>query len=271
MGRAFVGLVRSGGDLATADGILLLPGLLSPAAHRTWTGLTAAAVRHAARRPPPLGGVAFPRFAVTLRPGESHGPGSPDPGFPEKIVEVDMESREPVLLGLRGLLALAFGVLVLVWPGVTLLALALVFAAYVIVDGVGMVASGLTAGPDRRRRWSYVLAGLLGILAGILAAVWPAITVLGLVLLAGAWAVVRGALEISAAVRGRDDRSARWIHGLVGVLSIIAGVIIFARPGIGALALATVLAVYALVAGATLLAAAWQVRSGRRVPVDARP
>jgi uncharacterized membrane protein HdeD (DUF308 family) len=55
------------------------------------------------------------------------------------------------------------------------------------------------------------------------------------------------------------------------VLSIIAGVIIFARPGIGALALATVLAVYALVAGATLLAAAWQVRSGRRVPVDARP
>jgi uncharacterized membrane protein HdeD (DUF308 family) len=155
-----------------------------------------------------------------------------------------------------------FGVLLLVWPGITVLALAFVFAVFVVVDGIGMIVSGFGArgGP----RWSYVLAGVVGVIAGLLAAFWPGVTVLVLVIWAGAWAVVTGVLEIAAAVR--REGSARWLMALAGVLSIVAGICILVWPGIGAVALATVLGIYGLAAGVSLLWAAWQVR---RAPVVA--
>jgi uncharacterized membrane protein HdeD (DUF308 family) len=158
------------------------------------------------------------------------------------------------------LLAVVFGVLVLLWPDITILALAFVFAAYVFVDGIGLIVSGV--GARGGRRWSYVLAGVVGVIAGVAAAFWPGVTVLVLVLWAGAWAVITGVLEIAAAVRG--EGSGRWLLALAGVLSVLAGLLILIWPGIGALALATVLGIYALVAGVFLLWAAWQVR---RAPV----
>jgi uncharacterized membrane protein HdeD (DUF308 family) len=176
---------------------------------------------------------------------------------------VDVTRRLAILLALRGVLALLFGVLVLVWPRVTVLVLAVVFAIYAVVDGIGMVAGGL--GRDGTRRWPYVLAGALGIVAGVIAALWPQVTALVLVLLVGAWAVITGALQVAAAVRLRRERPGWWVLALSGVVSLIAGVIILARPDIGALALATVLGVYALLAGVALLWAAWQLRRARVV------
>jgi uncharacterized membrane protein HdeD (DUF308 family) len=168
----------------------------------------------------------------------------------------ELARRVSLLLAVRGLLAVAFGVLVLAWPGITVLALAFVFAAYVLADGIGMIVSGL--GARGGRRWSYVLAGVVGVIASLAAAVWPGATVLVLVLWAGAWAVVTGVLEIAAAVSHED--SARWMTALAGALSIVAGLLILIWPGIGALALATVLGIYALAAGVSFLWAAWQVR-----------
>jgi len=174
----------------------------------------------------------------------------------------ELGRRLSVPLAVRGLLAVVFGVLVLAWPGITVLALAFVFAAYVLVDGIGMIISGVGVHGDRR--WLYVLAGVVGVIAGLAAAFWPGVTVLVLVLWAGAWAVVTGVLEIAAAVRG--EGSGRWVMALAGVLSIVAGLFILIWPDIGALALATVLGIYALAAGLSLLWAAWQVR---RAPVVA--
>jgi uncharacterized membrane protein HdeD (DUF308 family) len=149
-----------------------------------------------------------------------------------------------------------FGVLLLAWPAITVLALAVVFAAYVLVDGIGMIVSGL--GARGGRRWSYVLAGVVGVIAALAAAFWPGVTVLVLVLWAGAWAVVTGVLEIAAAVSRRG--SGRWMTALAGALSLVAGLLILIWPGIGALALATLLGIYALAAGVSFLLAAWQVR-----------
>jgi uncharacterized membrane protein HdeD (DUF308 family) len=168
----------------------------------------------------------------------------------------ELSHRLSLVLGVRGLLAVIFGVLVLVWPAITVLALAIVFAAYVLVDGIGMIVSGL--GARGGRRWSYVLAGVVGVIAAVAAAFWPGVTVLVLVLWAGAWAVVTGVLEIAAAVS--HGVSGRWMTALAGALSILAGLLILIWPGIGAIALATVLGIYALVAGVSFLWAAWQVR-----------
>jgi uncharacterized membrane protein HdeD (DUF308 family) len=177
---------------------------------------------------------------------------------------VDVGRRLSNLLALRGVLAVLFGVVVLVWPDVTVLALALMFAVYAVLDGIGLVAGGL----GRRggeRRWSYVVAGLAGIVAGLIAAAWPAITAFVLILVVGAWAVVTGVLQIITAVRLRRDRTGWWVLALSGAVSVIAGVIVLARPDLGALALAAVVGVFALVAGVALLWAAWQVRRGRAI------
>lgn len=170
----------------------------------------------------------------------------------------DVSRRVSVLLGIRGLLAVVFGVLVLAWPGITILALAFVFAAYALADGIGMLVSGV--GARGGRRWSYVLAGLVGLIAGLAALFWPGATVLVLVLWAGVWAVVTGVLEIAAAAR-RTGSGRRSIAG-AGVLSIVAGALILSWPGIGALALATVLGSYAVAAGLSYVWAAWRVRRG---------
>jgi uncharacterized membrane protein HdeD (DUF308 family) len=189
--------------------------------------------------------------------GNEHATAAADPSTGRRHpAGTESGRRLAVLLGVRGLLAVVFGVLVLVWPGITVLALAYVFAVYALVDGIGMIISGFRSrgGP----RWSYVLAGVVGVIAGLAAAFWPGVTVLVLAVWAGAWAVVTGVLEIAAAVRRED--SGRWWTALAGVLSIIAGLFILIWPAIGALALATVLGIYALAAGLALLWAAWQAR-----------
>jgi uncharacterized membrane protein HdeD (DUF308 family) len=127
-----------------------------------------------------------------------------------------------------------------------------------------MIISG--AGAHGSRRWSYVLAGAVGVIAGLAAAAWPGVTVLVLVLWAGVWAIVTGVLEIAAAVR-REGRG-RWLTALAGVLSIVAGLVILIWPGIGALTLATVLGIYALAAGLSYFWAAWEARRASVVVVD---
>ena len=186
--------------------------------------------------------------------------GSTDRGHP---AGTELARWVSLLLAVRGLLAVAFGVLVLAWPGITVLALAFVFAAYVLVDGIGMIISG--AGAHESRRWWYVLAGVVGVIAGLAAAFWPGVTVLVLVLWAGAWAVVTGGLEIAAAVR--REGPGRWLTALAGLLSIVAGLFILLWPGIGALALATVLGIYALAAGLSYFWAAWEARRASVVAV----
>ena len=173
---------------------------------------------------------------------------------------MSVASRLSLLLALRGVLALVFGVLAVVLPGLTVLALAFLFAVYVMVDGIGMVASGWSRRTGGRRQWVYVGAGVVGVVAGLLAALLPGLTVFALVMVTGGWAVVTGALEVLAAVRLRKQMTGEWALALVGVISVLAGVVIFARPGIGAVALATVVGVYALVVAVALLYAAWQVR-----------
>lgn len=179
---------------------------------------------------------------------------------------VNLVRRLSRLLLLRGVRALLFGALALVWPGATVLALALLFAAYAVVDGIGMIASGLGRNGDRGRRWLYLLAGAVGVVAGVIALLWPQLTALVLVLLAGAWAVVTGVLEVAAAVRLHREMTGEWLPALLGIVSVVPGVIILARPDVGALALAAVLGVYALLAGVVMLVAGWRLRKAN-VPV----
>jgi uncharacterized membrane protein HdeD (DUF308 family) len=176
------------------------------------------------------------------------------------------------LLAVRGLAALLFGALAVIWPGVTLVALAILFGAYALVTGVITMIEAFRRPQDAARRTAQVIAGVLGVLAGIVALVWPGVTALVLVVLFGAWAVVTGAMEIWAATR----LPGQWLTLVTGALTMIVGVLVLMRPVIGAVALALTIGVYAIAVGVLMLVESWRVHRslttgprGRMAPAGA--
>src|SRR5689334_9691466 len=104
-------------------------------------------------------------------------------------------------LALRGLFALLFGVLAILWPGLTLEVLVLLWGAYALADGVFAIAAAIAGAGRFHHWWALLLEGVVGIAAGVVTFLWPGITALALLFVIAAWAVVTGILEIVAAIR----------------------------------------------------------------------
>ena len=153
------------------------------------------------------------------------------------------------VLALRGAGALIFGVLALVWPGITLLFLVALFAAYALVSGGAALVGAIRNRDADRQWWIVLLLASASLAAGVLAIFLPGLSALALVLLMGANAVVNGVLEIVWAVRLRHRIQGEWLLGLAGVLSIVFGVFVLLFPGAGALAMVWLIAVYAMAIG----------------------
>jgi len=172
-------------------------------------------------------------------------------------------------LAWRGFASILFGVLALVWPGVTLAVLTHMWGAYAFADGV----LALVVAAQRGRvahRWMLVLDGVLGIAAGLVTLFWPGITLLMLVLIIGVRSILMGALQIGAAFRLRKVVSAPVLYALGGLAGIALGALAFVMPRITALALASVLGIYALVFGIIEMVLAFRVRRvTHRAPVSA--
>ena len=111
------------------------------------------------------------------------------------------------LLLLRGAAAIIFGGLAFFWPGLTLLALTLMWGVYAIFDGILALWAAIaskTAG-NIAPRWWLAMAGIAGILAGVLTFIWPGITALILLMFIAVWAIVIGVLQIWGAIRLRKE------------------------------------------------------------------
>lgn len=167
------------------------------------------------------------------------------------------------LIVLRGILAILFGVLAFVWPALTWLTLIILFGVYAIVDGIVAIVTGLGKAKDSSRWWAFLLEGLLGIGAGIVALVLPELTTLVLIYMIAIWAVITGILEIAAAVRLRDEISNEWVLGLSGFISMALGILLFVQPAAGGLVIIWTIAGYALVFGILLVILGFRLRSWR--------
>ena len=168
-------------------------------------------------------------------------------------------------LVVRGLFAVVFGVLTLIWPGITVAALVLLFGAYALIDGVVNLLGAVRA-VEAHERWSVlVIEGVVGIAAAVIAMAWPAITAVALVYVIGAWAIVTGVLELAAAVRLRRHVAGEWLLALAGIASTIFGVLLMASPLVGAVVLAIWVGVYALVFGILMMVLGWRLRAWRRL------
>ena len=169
------------------------------------------------------------------------------------------------LVALRGLAALAFGILTLVYPALSLTLLVLLFGAYAFVDGVFIIFSAIARRGERH--WvALLVSGILAVGIGVLTFVMPQVTALALVLLMAAWAVVTGLGQIVAGVRLRKLITGEWLLILAGVLSVIFGAMLAVFPGAGALAVALWIGLYAAVLGILLIALAFKLRSRAKAP-----
>lgn len=174
------------------------------------------------------------------------------------------------VVALRGVLALLFGVALLVWPGPGLAALVILFGAYAFVDGVFSVVAAFRAAGENRRWWPLALEGVTGIAAGGVAFLWPGITAIVLLYIIAAWAVVTGIFEVVQAIRLREEIENEWWLALSGVLSVLFGLFLMFFPGPGALAVVWIVGAYAVLFGIMLLALAWRLWDlNDRVPAAA--
>lgn len=164
------------------------------------------------------------------------------------------------LLLLRGLLAIAFGVLTWIQPGLSLVALVLVFGAYSLADGVLGVWAAFKGRKQDDHWWVLLIWGLASIVVGVLTLMVPGITTLVLLFYIAAWAMVTGAMQIVAAIRLRKEITGEWWLVLGGVLSVVFGVLLLAQPGAGALALLWLIATYAVLFGALMVFLAFKMR-----------
>ena len=158
-------------------------------------------------------------------------------------------------LGLSGLLSVALGVVILLWPGISLEALVILFGAYALATGVIGLFYSFSAQANGERGW-LIFSSLLGIAVGIMVLVWPSISALALLYVIGAYAVALGILAIGGAFWlpiGGGDTALMILSGLV---SILFGIVIFAKPGDGALVTLALIAAFALVNGITELVVA---------------
>ena len=163
----------------------------------------------------------------------------------------------------RGLLAVAVGIVALAWPGVTVLALVILFAIYAFI-AAGMEAvkafSSETAGP----LMGHLLLGLVDVGAGVFALAWPGPTALVLVLLVGAWAMMAGLVEIYAGFEVGETAGTRALFFVSGLISIAFGIVLFARPGVGAVTLALLFGLFNLVYGFWALVQGIDLRRAHR-------
>ena len=173
---------------------------------------------------------------------------------------IEAISRSWWILALQGLCAVAFGILALLWPGITLLWLVVLFAAYSLFAGSITVAGAVSNRKSEEYWWLLLLLGVVSIAAGVIAVFHPDLTALVLVLLMGANALVSGVLQIVIAIQLRKVIQGEWLMIAAGILSIAFGILVFLFPGAGALAMVWLISVYAVATGILVLTVAFRVK-----------
>jgi uncharacterized membrane protein HdeD (DUF308 family) len=157
------------------------------------------------------------------------------------------------LIVLRGLFAVLFGLAALTWPNLTLVVLVFLLGIYLLTDGLLAVITGLTRHTGSRPWWLLLVEGLMSIVAGVLALLSPGLTVITLLYLIAAWAIITGMVEIVSAIRLRAEIENEGWLALSGVLSVVLGVVLVIWPGAGALGFVWLIGAYALVFGLLLI------------------
>lgn len=161
---------------------------------------------------------------------------------------------------MRGVLAALFGLMALAWPGLTLDLLILVFGLYAIIEGILAIIAAFLRRQPGNYWWLLFVEGLAGIVFGVFALVWPALTATVLLVFIAIWAISTGIVEIAAAVQLRRQIKGEWLLGMAGFLSLLIGLLLITNPTSGALAVVWLIGLYALIFGGLLIFLGFKVK-----------
>ena len=171
---------------------------------------------------------------------------------------------------LRGILAVALGIMALAWPGVTVLTLVIMFAVWAFIAAAVQVTLAFSSSSTAAGRVrGHLLLGLADLAAGVVAVAWPGATALVLVLIVGCWAVFAGLFGVFVALRADELARSRPLFILGGLGAVAFGVSLFARPGMGAITLALLFGMFSLTNGAGLIMQGIGLRKNRKPGLSA--
>jgi uncharacterized membrane protein HdeD (DUF308 family) len=146
------------------------------------------------------------------------------------------------------------------WPGISLIILLTLFGVYAIADGIVSIISAFSA-PEGRRHWLwFLLIGIVGIAAGIVAFSLPGVTTLALLTVIAVWAIVVGVLHVISAFSMPSEAGPRWLWGVSGAISVIFGILLLSYPAAGVLALVWLVGFYAIVFGFAMIVLGFELR-----------
>ena len=160
---------------------------------------------------------------------------------------------------LLGVLAVVVGIIAIAWPSVTILALVILFAVYAFM-GAGLQAARAFSSREAGPVFGHLLLGLIDLAAGVVALVWPGPTAYVLVIIVAAWALVGGVVEVIAGFGPGESAGTRALFIISGLVSVAFGVLLFARPGVGAVTLALLFGLYSLIYGFSQITTGVQMR-----------
>jgi uncharacterized membrane protein HdeD (DUF308 family) len=160
---------------------------------------------------------------------------------------------------LRGILGILFGAMVIVFPGIGLSAIILLFAIWALIGGASSLI-GAWRSRGRREWWVGVFEGLAGLAAGVVAILLPALTALALLFIVAGWAIVTGILQIWMAVRLREQISGELWMGLSGLISILFGLVLVIFPGTGILSVLLLVGFFSILMGVPMVLLGWRLR-----------
>jgi uncharacterized membrane protein HdeD (DUF308 family) len=151
---------------------------------------------------------------------------------------------------LRGILGIVFGVIVLLFPAIGLIAVLALFAAWAIIGGTMQLVTAWQ-GRQQKNWWVGILEGLAGVAAGVIAIIWPDLTALALLFIIAFWAIVTGVLQIVLAIRMREQIRGELFLGLAGLIAVLFGLVLVINPGAGLLSVLWLVGIFAIAIGAT--------------------
>ena len=154
-------------------------------------------------------------------------------------------------LMIAGVLDVVIGVLALAWPAITVLALALLLGIVLLISGIAALAF------VRVSAWSAVV-GVVSIIAALICFVHPGAGVFAILFGAALWFLFTGFADLAIAMSARSGRGYWWV---LGVLSVIAGIVMLVSPGIALVTVALVVGLSFLIRGMIELGVGWRVRS----------
>ena len=165
----------------------------------------------------------------------------------------------------RGIAAIVFGMLALFWPDRVLDTLITILGIFVLVVGIVFTLSAVAnRSPDRH--WiRHLIPGIIGIVVGIVTIAWPEITTVFLVYLVAIWALIHGIGEIHAALRLRKDIAGEYVPLIIGIASIVIGVILLLAPLMAGALIMWLVGLFILILGILWLIMAFRARKWRNL------